>query len=154
SLAGVGFFAAIIRGDRVLRLGTIGASISSLPWAVCSAISACTWQPALAARLLRLGHGALSFVGAWPLVVLLGVTGQLERHRWIARLGGVVGVVLMACCWGTPWVIEGARELPSGVFFIDPGPLAGLHFAQIGIWLAIGLAIARRSTTSGGERRN
>jgi len=154
SLAGVGFFAAIIRGDRVLRLGTIGASISSLPWAVCSAIAACTWQPALATRVLRLGNGPLSFVGPCLMLVLLGVTGQLERHRWIARLGGVVGVVLMACCWGTPWVVAGARELPSGVFYIAPGPLAGLHFAQIGIWLAIGLAIARRSMTSGGERRN
>jgi hypothetical protein len=46
SLAAVGLVAAVIRGDRVLRLGTIGVSITALPWAVCSALAACTWDPA------------------------------------------------------------------------------------------------------------
>lgn len=153
SLAAVGLFAAIVRGDRVLRLGTIGASITSLPWAVCSALAACTSDPALAARLLRLGNGPISLVGPCLLVVLLGVAGQLERRRWIARAAGVVGVLLMACCWATPWTVAGARELPSGIFYLAPGPLAGVHFAQIGIWLGVGVAIARRAT-SGGERRS
>jgi hypothetical protein len=153
SLAAVGLAAAFIRGDRVLRLGTIGAAITALPWAACSALAACTWDPALAARLLRLGNGPLALVGPCLLLVLLGVTGQLERHRWIARAGGVVGVLLMIACWATPWVVAGARELPSGVFYISPGPLAGVHFAQLAIWLAVGIAIARRSI-SGGERRN
>jgi len=153
SLAAVGVVATIVRGDRVLRLGTIGASITSLPWAVCSTLAASTADPALALRLLRFGNGPLALVGPCFMLVLLGVTGQLERHRWIARLGGLVGMVLLACCWGTPWIVAGARELSSGVFYIAPGPLAGVHFAQIGIWLAIGVVIARRST-SGGERRN
>jgi hypothetical protein len=154
SLAAVGLLAAIIRGDRVLRLGTIGAAISSLPWAVSSVLIACTQDPGLAARLLRFGNGPLSLVGPCLMLILLGVTGQLERHRWIARLGGVIGVALMAVCWGTPWIVAAARELPSGMYYLAPGPLAGLHFAQIAIWLAIGIAIARRSMTSGGERRN
>ncbi len=153
SLAAVGLVAAVVRGDRVLRLGTIGVSITALPWAVCSALAACTWDPALAARLLRLGNGPLALVGPCLLLVLLGATGQLERHRWIARTAGVIGVLLMIVCWATPWIVAGARELPSGVFYLAPGPLAGVLFSQIPIWIAVGIAIARRST-SGGEHRN
>ena len=153
SIAAVGLVAAVIRGDRVLRLGALGTSISSLPWALSSTLAASTADPALAARLLRLGTGPLALVGPGLMLVLLGVTGQLERHRWIARLGGVVGALLMIACWSTRWVVAGVRELPSGVFYILPGPLAGLHFSQMAIWVAIGVAIARRSTW-GGERRN
>jgi hypothetical protein len=153
SLAAVGLVAAVIRGDRVLRLGTIGVSITALPWAVCSALAACTRDPDLAARLLRLGNGPLALVGPCLLLVLLGATGQLERHRWIARTAAVIGALLVLACWGTPWIVAGARELPSGVFYLAPGPLAGLVFAQIPCWIAVGIAIARRST-SGGEHRN
>ena len=153
SLAAVGLVAALVRGDRVLRLGTIGVATTSLPWAICSALAACTADPELATRLLRLGNGPIALVGPCLLLVLLGVSGQLARHRWIARTAGLLGLLLMACCWATPWMIAGARELSSGVFYPSPGPLAGVHFSQIGIWLAIGLLIARRST-SGGERRN
>lgn len=153
SIAAVGLVAAIVRGDRVLRLGTIGVSTTSLPWAVCSALAACTADPALATRLLRLGNGPIALVGPSLMIVLLGVGGQLERHRLIARAAGLLGATLMAICWATSWVVAGARELSSGVFYISPGPLAGLHFSQIGIWLALGILIARRST-SGGERRN
>lgn len=153
SLAAVGLVAAAVRGDRVLRLGAIGTSICSLPWAVCSALSACTMDPALAARLLRLGNGPLALVGPCLLLVLLGAAGQLERHRWLARTAGALGAAFMGACWGTGWVVAGARALPSGVLYIDPGPLATAHFAQIPAWLAIGIAIARRTTT-GGERRH
>ena len=153
SLAAVGVVAAVIRGDRVLRLGTIGAVISSLPWAVTSALAAATWDPAIAVRLLRFGNGPLSLAGPSLMIVLLGATGQLERHRWIARLGGLVGALLMIACWGTRWVVAGARELSSGAFYLLPGPLASVHFAQLAIWLAIGIVIARRSTW-GGERRS
>ena len=153
ALAAVGLVAAVTRGDRVLRLGTLGTSISAMPWAVSSAVAASTTDPALAERLLRLGNGPLSLVGPSLMLVLLGVTGQLERHRWIARLGGVVGALLMIGCWSTRWVVAGVRELSSGLFYVSPGPLAGVHFSQMAIWVAIGAAIARRSTW-GGERRN
>ncbi len=142
----------LVRGDRVLRVGSIGASMSTLPWAVCSGISACTDDPATATLLLRLGNGPVALVGPGLLLVLLGVSGQLERHRWVARVAGVVGTVLCALCWFTPWTVSGVHRLSSGLLYPDPAPLSGLHFAQLGIWLAIGLVIARRSVL-GGERR-
>jgi Stage II sporulation protein E (SpoIIE) len=152
SLAAIGIVAALIRGDRVLRLGTIGASISSLPWAASSALAACTRDPELAERLLRLGNAPLALVGVCFLLVLLGVTGQLERHRWIAFGSAAVGALLTALCLVTPWIVAGVRALPSGVFYLEPGPLAGLHFSQLGIWLVIGIAIARRSILGGARR--
>jgi len=152
ALIAVGLVAALVRGDRVMRLGTIGAATTALPWALCTAASTWTNDPELAARILRIGNGPVALVGPSLLLVLLGASGQLERHRWMARLAAVVGLGLLAACWSTDWVIAGVHRLSSGMFYPDPGPLSGLHFAQIGLWLAAGVVIARR-TTSGAERR-
>jgi hypothetical protein len=154
SLAAVALVAAFVRGDRVLKLGTIGAATTALPWAMCSAVATWTDDPVIAAKLLRLGNGPISLVGPSLLLVLLGVSGQLERHRYLARVAGALGLVSLALCWGTDWVVGGVQELPSGILYLSPGPLTGLHFSQIGIWLAVGIVIVRRTTTGSGERRN
>ena len=152
SLAAVALVAALVRGDRVLRLGTIGAATTAMPWALCSAVSTWTNDPAVAERLLRLGNGPIALVGPSLLLVLLGVSGQLERHRYLARIAGALGLLSLAVCWGTNWVVAGVHELPSGILYLSPGPLTGLHFSQIGIWLALGMVMVRRTTT-GPERR-
>jgi hypothetical protein len=151
ALAAVGVVAGLIRGDRVTRLGVIGSVMTALPWATCSALAACTDSPATATRLLRLGNGPVALVGPNLLLVLLAVSGQLERHRWIARGAIVVGTVLLGVCWATDWVVPGVHRLPSGILYPSAGPLTDLHFAELGIWLAIGLVIARRSTPMGSE---
>lgn len=152
SLISVGLAAALIRGDRVLRLGTIGAATTGLPWALCSAVATWTSDPVLAERLLRLGNGPTALVGPSLLLVLLGVSGQLERHRWIVRIAGAIGLVSLALCWATKWIVAGVHVIPAGTFYITPGPLTGLHFSQIGIWLLFGIVVVLRATT-GGERR-
>jgi hypothetical protein len=38
-LAAIGVVAALVRGDRVLRLGVIGAAMTALPWAICSSLA-------------------------------------------------------------------------------------------------------------------
>ena len=152
SLVGVALAAVLIRGDRVLRLGTIGAATSALPWACCSAMVMCTHDEDTAVRLLRLGNGPASLVGPSILLVLLGVSGQLERFRWIARISAIIGFASTALCWTTDWTVAGVHRIPSGVLYISPGPLTIAHFSQIGIGLAVGISVVRRST-SGGERR-
>jgi hypothetical protein len=104
-------------------------------------------------RLLRVGQGPLALVGPNLLLVLLGLSGQLERHRWIARVAGLVGVTLLALCWGTTWTVSGVQRLPSGLLFITPGPLTDLHFSQLALWLLLGVFIVRRSSTQGEKRR-
>ncbi len=145
SLATVGVVAALVRGDRVLRLGVIGAVMAALPWALCSSLAACTDDPAAALRLLRLGTGPLALIGPSLQLVLLGLSGQLERHRWVARLGGAVGAAMLALCWSNDWIVPGVRRLSSGVFYITAGPLTELHLAQMPLWLGVGLIIAWRS---------
>src|SRR3954468_22015402 len=104
-LAAVALVGAVVRGDRVMRIGMIGAPVTALPWAVCSALAACTQDPELATRLLRLGNGPIAFVGPHLLLVLLGASGQLERYRWVARTSGLIGLALLAICWATPWTV-------------------------------------------------
>jgi len=137
----------LVRGDRVMRLGVIGAVATTLPWAVCSAIVACTDDVLLATRLLRLGSGPVAMIGPCLLFVLLGATGQLERHRWIARTAGMFGALMMGLCWGTTWTVPGVHALSSGMFYVNAGWLTPIHVSQLGIWLAVGLFIARKTST-------
>lgn len=153
AFAAVGVAAALVRGDRVLRLGMIGASAAALPWAICSTLVACTHDPLLATRLLRLGNGPVALVGPDLLLVLLGASGQLERYRWLARAAAVLGGGFVAACWLTEWTVPAVRALSSGLFYPSPGPLTGLHVAQLGIWLLVGLVIARQTAPRGDHRR-
>ncbi|HEY1557431.1 MAG TPA: SpoIIE family protein phosphatase [Kofleriaceae bacterium] len=146
--------AAFVRGDRVLRLGMLGAATTALPWALCQGFAACTGDPLVATRLLRIGQGPVSLVGPNLLLLLLGVSGQLERQRWIARLAGVIGLVFLVLCWTTAWTVPGVQRLPSGMFYTAVGPLTGVHISLLVVWLAIGLWIVRRSSPTGERRRS
>ena len=72
----------------------------------CSALAACTQDPAVATRLLRLGLGPVALIGPCLMLVLLGFSGQLERHRWLANLAGSFGAVMVGLCWGTDWIVR------------------------------------------------
>ena len=153
ALTTIGVVAALVRGDRVMRLGVIGAATTALPWAICSSLACGTDDPAVAARLLRLGSGPVALIGPNLLLVLLGISGQLERHRWVASVAGAVGATLLGVCWGTDWTVPGVHRLSSGVFYVSAGPLTDVHISQLVLWLAVGLVIARRSMMRGERRR-
>lgn len=153
ALVVIGLVAAVVHGDRVMRLGVIGVATTALPWSLGSALAMCTRDPEIAVQLFRLGAGPVALIGPNLLLVLLGVSGQLERHRWAARLAGVVGAAMLVLCWATDWMVPGVQTLRSGVFYITAGPLSDLHAAQIGVWLAVGLVIAGRSMMRGERRR-
>lgn len=152
-LLAVSLAAALVRGDRVLRLGVIAASSSAIPWTLCQGIAACTTDPQIAAQLLRLGQGPLAAVGPNLLLVLLGVTGQLERRRWLARIAAMIGGVFFILCWATDLVVPGVQVLPSGLYFIEPGPLTGVFLSQVLIWTLVGLVMVRRATPRGERAR-
>lgn len=152
-LVSVAIAAALIRGDRVLRLGVIGATVCALPWALCHALAGCTEDPVIGTKLLRLGHGAVAGVGPSLLLLMLGVSGQLERHRWMARIAGMVGGLSFALCWGTDWIVPGVQKTPSGIFYMEPGPLTGIHISELIVWMVIGAVIARRAAPSGERKR-
>jgi hypothetical protein len=152
-LLSVALASAMIRGDRVLRLGVIGAAVCALPWAICHALTACTDDVLIATRLLRLGHGPVAGVGPCLMLLMLGITGQLERNRWIARLAGVFGAVSLALCWGTDLIVPGVHRTPSGMFYMNPGPLTGIHISELGFWMIVGVVIARRGAPSSERKR-
>lgn len=136
-----------------MRLGVIGMGTTALPWAVCSGLAACTQDPEVATRLLRLGQGPISLVGPNFMLVLLGVSGQLERHRWLARISGIVGVLLLAICWATDLVVPGVQRLGSGMYYVTVGPLTDLHLSQLAIWMLIGVFTVRGAKSQGEKRR-
>lgn len=153
ALVTIGAVAALVRGDRVMRLGVIGAATTALPWAMCSSLALCTDDPEVATRLLRLGTGPVALIGPNLLLVLFGISGQLERHRWAVRLAGLVGAVLLGLCWNTDWTVPGVHRLASGVFYVSAGPLTDFHISQLATWMLVGLIIARRSMMRGERRR-
>ncbi|MFN0246112.1 MAG: SpoIIE family protein phosphatase [Kofleriaceae bacterium] len=145
--------AGVLRGDRVMRLGVIGMGTTAMPWAVCSGIAACSSDPEVATRLLRLGQGPTSLVGPNFMLVLLGLSGQLERRRWLARISGVVGILALGICWATDWIVPGVRLLDSGIYFPTAGPLTDLHVSQLVIWMLIGAFVMRGASSHGEQRR-
>jgi GAF domain-containing protein len=151
--AAVALAAALTRGDRVLRLGVLGAAVAAVPWAVGQAIAACTEDAAFAWRVLRLGHGPVALVGPNLLLVLLGASGQLERYRWIARLSALVGNFFVVACWTTDWIVPGVQRVSAGMFYIAPGALTGLHVSQLAIWFLAGLAIVRKASPRAERKR-
>jgi hypothetical protein len=153
ALFAVGVVAGLVRGDRVMRLGLIGAMTAALPWAIGSALTSCTDDREVAVRLMRLGAGPVSLIGPNLLLVLLGISGQLERHRWTVAASGAVGAALLGLCWGTGWTVPDVHRLTSGMFYPTGGPLTDIHIGQLAMWIAIGLVIARRSMMRGERRR-
>jgi hypothetical protein len=153
ALAAVGVAAALTRGDRVMRLGMIGAVVTALPWALCQGLAAMAHDPDVATRLLRLGQGPVALVGPNLLLLLLAAGGQLERFRWIARVSGIVGAIFVAIAWATRTVVPGVHMLASGMYYMSPGPLTTVHLTQLVVWLVLGIVIVRRSTPRAEARR-
>lgn len=137
-----------------MRLGVIAAATTAIPWAVCQAMAGCTGDPELATRLIRLGQGTVALIGPTLLLVLLATSGQLERHKWVARIAAIVGGIALAICWSTPWVVPGVQKLDSGIYYMRPGPLTSLATSQLPLWLGVGLVIVRRATPTAERRRN
>jgi GAF domain-containing protein len=148
----VGVAAALTRGDRVMRLGMIGAVVTALPWALCQGLAAMAPDAVTAEHLLRLGQGPVALIGPNILLLLLAVGGQLERFRWVARISGVIGAVFLVLTWTTTWIVPGVQRLSSGMFYMSPGPLSGVMLSQLVLWFVLGLAIVRRSTPRADQR--
>lgn len=144
---------ALIRGDRVLRLGVVAAASSALPWALTQGLAACTDDATVATLLIRLGQGPIAAVGPNLMLVLLGVTGQLERYRWIARIAALIGGFFWVMCWATDTIVPGVQKTSSGMFYTAPGPLTGLSLSQLVLWLGVGLLLVRRASPRGERRR-
>ena len=72
------------------------------------------------------------------MLVLLGVSGQLERYRWLARVAGADRRCASSCLLDDAWIVPGVQRLASGMFYISAGPLTGVHISQLVVWLGIG----------------
>jgi hypothetical protein len=57
ALAAIGVVAALIRGDRVLRLGVIASATTALPWAIGSAAWSAWSRPITRGRCATAGGG-------------------------------------------------------------------------------------------------
>jgi len=151
-LCAIAVHTMITRGDRVMRVGVLGAVAGALPWAMCSALAVLFHDPGIARRLLRLGNGPVSLIGPSVLLLLLGASGQLERQRWVVRSAGALGFVSMIVTWTTELMIRDVQLLPSGIYYSLSGPLMAPHVGMIAIWAGIGVYIIRRAMP--GHERN
>ena len=137
--------AAIRRGDRMIRIGLVSATGSLMPWSLATALVTCLGDAELARRLHQLGNGPTMLLGPSLLLVLLAVSGQLDRFRYLARIAIATGAVLLLVSWSTRLIIHGVITLPSGVLFPEAGPLEWMHALQVVAWPAAGLFIAMRA---------
>lgn len=137
--------AGLIRGDRAVRIGLVGTTAAVVPWGLGTAAAICAVEQTTAARLYQLANGPMTLIGPSLLLILLSVSGQLDRYRWYARIAVSTGVVLALVTWVTPLVLAGAVKIPSGIWYPRAGVLMWLHSSQIVGWPVMGLVIAWRA---------
>lgn len=137
--------AGLIRGDRAVRIGLIGTTATVVPWGLGTAAAICAVEQTTAARLYQLANGPMTLIGPSLLLILLSVSGQLDRYRWYARVAIGTGVVLALVTWVTPLVLADAVKIPSGIWYPRAGVLMWMHSTQIVGWPVMGLVIAWRA---------
>lgn len=137
--------AALLRGDRVVRVGFIGTTAAVTPWGLVTAAAICAVDPETSTRLYQLGNGPMTLIGPSLLLILLSVSGQLERYRWYARVAICTGAVLTLITWTTHLVLDDVVRIPSGIWYPRAGSLMWLHSVQIVSWPVMGLVIAWRA---------
>lgn len=151
-LVGLGLTTAMIRGDKVMRLGIVGTVGAVLAWALTFVAAAGLAEPAAQARLLALGLGPVALVGPGALLLLLGGAGVLERHRVLVIVASVGALLSMLVTWTTPWVMASVRTLPSGLPYPIGGPLMIVHTGQLAGWVVVGIWISRHGVGRGRAR--
>lgn len=140
---------ALSSGDRVIRIGLVSAAAALVPWSLTTALALCVVEDvSLAQRLHQAGSGPTMFLGPSVFLVLLSVSGQLDRHRYLARVAIASGALLLIVSWSTDWMISGVLRLRSGVWFPAAGPLVWLTSLQIVAWPSVGLLIAMRASSA------
>lgn len=149
---GVAVTTALIRGDKVMRLGILATAASVLVWAVTFLLAAGVPDRALQVRLLTLGLGPVALVGPGALLLLLGGSGQLQHHLRLVTVAAVTSGLAMLVCWATPWMIRDVRVLPSGLVFPVGGPLLMLHNGLLIAWVLAGVWISRHGVERGRAR--
>jgi hypothetical protein len=137
--------AAIIRGDRVVRIGLIGTTSAVVPWGLGTAAAICAIEQSTSTRLYQLANGPMTLIGPSLMLILLSVSGQLDRYRWYTRVAVGTGVVLALVTWVTPLVLADVVKIPSGIWYPRAGTLMWLHSVQIVGWPVMGLVIAWRA---------
>jgi Stage II sporulation protein E (SpoIIE) len=137
--------AGLIRGDRVVRLGLIGTTSAVAPWGLGTAAAICAVEQSTASRLYQLANGPMTLIGPSLMLILLSVSGQLDRYRYYARVAVGIGVVLALVTWLTPLVLADVVKIPSGIWYPRAGALMWLHSMQIVGWPVMGLVIAWRA---------
>lgn len=140
---------ALSSGDRVIRIGLVSAAAALVPWSLATALALCVVEDRqLAQQLHQAGSGPTMFLGPAMFLVLLSVSGQLDRHRYLARVAIASGAVLMIVSWSTDWMISGVLRLRSGVWFPAAGPMVWLTSLQIVAWPSVGVLVAMRASSA------
>lgn len=137
--------AGLIRGDRVVRVGLIGTTAAVTPWGLVTAAAICAVDPDTSTRLYQLANGPMTLIGPSLLLILLSISGQLDRYRWAARVAIGTGAMLTLITWTTPLVLDRVVRIPSGIWYPRAGALMWLHTVQIVSWPVMGLVIAWRA---------
>ncbi|MEZ4368788.1 MAG: GAF domain-containing SpoIIE family protein phosphatase [Kofleriaceae bacterium] len=142
-LAGLGVVTALVRGDKVMRVALLAIVGSGLPWAMGYALATGTDEAAVAVALLRAGNGPVALGGPAILLLVLAGAGQLEQRQRLVVVATLLALGSMVLAWSTPWMVRDAWQLPSGTWYVRAGPLLVPHVAQLLLWSAVGLVLAR-----------
>lgn len=150
----VALLVVFIRGNDLIRAAVLAVVIAALPWTLGSAVTSSCNDPALVARLAPIYVGAVALLGPAVMMVMLALTGRLERHRPLLVVATTLAGASCVVCWTTDLVVAGVWETPWGLLYPRAGPLNDLHLANFAVWASLGgVLVWRDRRRVRGERR-
>jgi serine phosphatase RsbU (regulator of sigma subunit) len=147
---------ALIRGNPMLRAAGLAVFAAAFPYPVALAVMASTDDPDLAHRMAKLFVGSISLLGPAMMMLLLGISGRLERYRWLIGVATLCAATTCALTWATDLMVRPVEDMwrtPSGMLFHRANPLDTVHVGQFVFWALLGAWLGRRGPRPAHERQ-
>lgn len=147
-----GLLALLIRGDTLLRVAVFTVSAAVMPWAIGSFVTANMSDPELIEPIFRLYVACVSLIGPAMLLLVLAVSGLVEHHRLLLAISIITAAASCVVAATTELATAGVWQTPSGVYFVEAGPLLDVHVGQFVAWTVVGAMLGQHSGKERTER--
>lgn len=153
SLLVLGGFAALTRGDRLIRASLLFLVVAVMPYTVGIALVGGVDDPQLARKFMLVAVGSVSMVGVALMMLLLTTSGVFEAHRKLFGFALLCSAATAVVTWTTDLVVGEMWKTSWGLWYNTSGPLNDALSSQFVIWTGVGIVLTRRTRQPLTERQ-
>jgi serine phosphatase RsbU (regulator of sigma subunit) len=138
----------LTRGNRLIRVSILAVGVGAMPWALGNALTGSCTDPEVATSICRFWIGTISLLGPGLLMVILVLSGRLERHGVIVVIATTIAMATCVITWTTDLVVAQAWKTSWGFWTPQSGDLGSIQPAQLVLWGVAGIVLVRRGGAS------